>query len=93
MWIITTMKNVGIGVGKKNYWQDGQVLYWLIISVLYMYLRDWKNQFQIEANWIWWYNEKEMINSCNDMKGINNGNQIQQIMEEINRWKYDESWP
>ena len=66
MWIITTMKNVGIGVGKKNYWQDGQVLYWLIISVLYMYLRDWKNQFQIEANWIWWYNEKEMINSCND---------------------------
>ena len=57
MWIITTMKNVGIGVGKKNYWQDGQVLYWL-------------NQFQIEANWIWWYNEKEMINSCNDTKGI-----------------------
>lgn len=70
MWIITTMKNVGIGVGKKNYWQDGQVLYWLIISVLYMYLRDWKNQFQIEINWIRWYNEKEMINSCNDTKGI-----------------------
>ena len=59
MWIITTMKNVGIGVDKKNYWQDGQVFYWLIISVLYIYLRDWKNQFQIEINWIWWYNEKK----------------------------------
>lgn len=29
--------------------------------------------------------EKEKRNSCNDTKGINNGNQIQQIMEEINR--------
>ena len=35
MWIITTMKNIGIGVGKKNYWKDGQVFYWLTISVLY----------------------------------------------------------
>ena len=36
---------------------------------------------QIAAN----YNEKEIINRCNDTKGISNGNQIQQIMEEINR--------
>ena len=31
------------------------------------------------------YNEKEIINRCNDTEGISNGNQIQQIMEEINR--------
>ena len=30
-------------------------------------------------------NGKEVINSCDDMKGISNGNQVQQTVEKINR--------
>ncbi len=82
---------------EDKMWNRGRGRWFLCLFYKYGFdivrcITDWKNQFKIELKWFKWYT-KEVINSCDDTKGISNGNQIQQIMEKINRWKHDEDRP